>query len=289
MYCEHTLVEMLNQSIPTVPDDNNGPLTATELARQLHVYSWITKVNLERHEAEVSVLYVVDGRIKTVVLTSGVYPTDREFERIVVLANQTPAGTKVSIQPGSSGAMSMGCEARTETIPLSLTTGLPDSITEGDYLLGGDSSVEKLNTQGAIKIEDIKEGMVLRLHKKAFGVASRDELVAQLTTALDSHDKIAFEKCVNFDGVDADVRNAFTEIETQLFALPSHYVFASDRIDKGPAHDTKDGKNYTLNGDWTFLIDIYRSKSPSTGFVLPAGIAEGKSQVLLTVEEKPPL
>ena len=99
------LVEVLNQSIPTVPDDNNGPLTATELARQLHVYSWITKVNLERHEAEVSVLHVVDGRIKTVVLTSGVYPTDREFERIVVLANQTPAGTKVSIQPGSSGAM----------------------------------------------------------------------------------------------------------------------------------------------------------------------------------------
>lgn len=181
----------------------------------------------------------------------------------------------------------MGWEERTETIPLTFTTGLPDTITEGDYLLGGDSSVEKLETQGAIKFEDIKEGMILRLHKKAFGVASRDQLVAQLTTALDSHDKNAFEKCVNFDGVDADDRKAFTEIENQIFALPSHYVFASDRIDTGTAHVTKDGKSYILNGDWTFLIDVYRSKSPSNGWVLPAGVANGKSQVLLSVEEKP--
>ena len=76
------------------------------------------------------------------------------------------------------------------------------------------------------------------------------------------------------------------QLEEEIFALPSYYVFVQDRIDQGKAHVTKDGKNYTLNGDWTFDVGIYE-KAKSKGFVLPAGVADGRCQILLTVEEKP--
>ncbi len=281
------LVNKLNESFTPLPNGDDGPLTATELARQLHVYSWVSKIDLQGHEIVVTLLHVVDGKIKSSLLTNGAYPTDRKYERIVVLANQTSTGTKVSIQPGSSGAICISLEAQTDAVPLTLTNGLPDIITEGDYLLGGDFSVEKMNTHSAIKIEDVKDGLVLSLHRKVFGVKTRERLVSDLTVALDAHDKVAFEKCVNLDGVDEDIRQGFKEVEDQIFAMPSYYVFAKERIDQGKAHILKDGKNYTLNGEWTFDIGIYVSKPPSKGFVIPAGMANGKCQVLLTVQEAP--
>lgn len=281
------LVEKLNESVIPLSDGDNGPLTATELARQIHVYSWVSKMDLQGHETAVTLLHVVDEKIKSTLLTNGAFPTDRKFERIVVLANQTSTGTKASIQPGSSGATCMSLEAQTDTVPLSLINGLPEIITEGDYLLGGDASVEKLNTHSAVKIDDIKDGLVLSVHRKVFGVDTRERLVSNLTAAFDSHDRAAFEKCVNLDGVDEDIRQSFKDLEDEIFAMPSHYVFAKERIDQGKAHIVKDGKNYTLNGDWTFDIGIYVSKSPSKGFVIPAGVAKGKCQMLLTVEERP--
>ena len=122
--------------------------------------------------------------------------------------------------------------------------------------------------------------------ERASHTPSQNKLVSDLQTALDAHDKAAFETCFNFDGVNDELRKSFTQVEDEIFALPSYYVFVQNRIDEGKLHMTKDGKNYTLNGDWTFEVGIYNSKAKSKGFVLPAGMANGKCQVLLTVEDK---
>ena len=115
----------------------------------------------------------------------------------------------------------------------------------------------------------------------------QNKLVEDLQVALDAHDKAAFEKCFNFDGVNDELRKSFIQVEDEIFALPSYYVFVQNRTDQGKAHTTRDGKDYTLNGDWTFEVGIYNSRAKSKGLVLPAGMANGKCQVLLTVEEKP--
>ena len=120
------------------------------------------------------------------------------------------------------------------------------------------------------------------------GAITREELVSEVNAALDTHDKAAFEKCFNHDGATEDFQRAFTDIEEKIFSLPTHYVYAEERIDKGKMHFAKDGKNYTLNGDWLFDIGIYISKPPSPrGYVLPAGMANGKCQLLITTEDKP--
>ena len=144
------------------------PLTATELARHLHVFAWITKINLQGHPFTVEVVHVVDGKIKSTLLANGAFPTDRPFERIVVLANQTAQGTKVSIQPGASGAIAMGLTEPSETIPLAHTLGLPETASEGDYLLGeGEVWMNPSPREKHVQIKEIKEGLVLRLHPKA--------------------------------------------------------------------------------------------------------------------------
>ena len=74
----------------------------------------------------------------------------------------------------------------------------------------------------------------------------QNKLVSDLQSALDTHDKSAFERCFNFDGVNEDLRKGFMQLEDEIFALPSYYVFVQNRIDQGKAHTTKDGKNYTL-------------------------------------------
>ena len=123
--------------------------------------------------------------------------------------------------------------------------------------------------------------------ERASHTPSQNKLVSDLQAALDAHDKAAFETCFNFDGANEELRKGFTQLEDEIFAMPSYYVFVQNRMDQGKAHMTKNGKNYTLNGDWTFDVGIYNSKAKSKGFVLPAGTANGKCQGLLTVEEKP--
>jgi hypothetical protein len=120
-----------------------------------------------------------------------------------------------------------------------------------------------------------------------WAASTRDELVSELTIALEARDKAAFKKCWNFEGADLEQRKIYAEVEDQIFSWPTHYVLTQERSDEGKMHATHNGKNYTLNGDWSFFIDIYLSEPPSKGFVLPAGMANGKYLILLRTEEKP--
>jgi hypothetical protein len=120
-----------------------------------------------------------------------------------------------------------------------------------------------------------------------WGASTRDELVLEVTASLKARDRAAFEECVNFEGADEELRKSFAEMEDQMFSWPTHYVITTERRDEGKAHATENGKNYTLNGDWSFFIDIYLSKPPSKGFVMPAGMVNGKCLILQRTEEKP--
>lgn len=121
-----------------------------------------------------------------------------------------------------------------------------------------------------------------------FGADTRDELVAEVTAALKSHDRVAFEKCVNFADTDEDTKNSFkADFEDPIFLWASPYVFTSERQGTGSAHYMRGEKHYAENGDWTFLLDIYMSKPPSKGFVLLAGTAGGKCKILLPIQERP--
>ena len=61
----------------------------------------------------------------------------------------------------------MSLEASNDLVPLTLCKGLPETVSEGDYLLGGDSSVESGTPSVPIKIPEVKDGLVLMLHPKA--------------------------------------------------------------------------------------------------------------------------
>jgi hypothetical protein len=112
-----------------------------------------------------------------------------------------------------------------------------------------------------------------------------EELVSELQVALDNHDSAAFEKCFNFDGTSNELRRAFLEIEATIFAWPSHYVFASKRVGSGRMYTVRNDRTYTLNGECSFLINIYAGKTSMSGFNLPAGWVSGRYLVLRTVEK----
>jgi hypothetical protein len=120
----------------------------------------------------------------------------------------------------------------------------------------------------------------------------RDELVSQLEAAIETHDRAAFERCFNFSGTNQDSRQSALKLEDEIFAWPTNYVCAWERTEKGNMHANVNGKFFTLNGDWTFFIGIYRLQPVrkglpgSKGFSFPAGIAQGNPFVLLPVEEK---
>jgi hypothetical protein len=71
----------------------------------------------------------------------------------------------------------------------------------------------------------------------------------------------------------------------KVFSWPSHYVFTSERVDKGPMHVVRHGVANTLNGEWMFNLNMYESKSPTKGLVFPAGFANGKCLILAAVKE----
>lgn len=115
---------------------------------------------------------------------------------------------------------------------------------------------------------------------------SRSDFLFQLSSALHSHDRVALAKCFNFQGTSEEERLATLGILEQIVAWPSPYLTTSERSGTGPLHVEKDGKKYTLNGDWRFQVHIYMKPPPSKGFVFPAGTSNGQFGILLTVPER---
>lgn len=119
----------------------------------------------------------------------------------------------------------------------------------------------------------------------AFGATTPDELVAEVEAAIKARDGVAFQKCFNLEGAEPGAEKAMQRTIDKVFSWPSHYVFTSERVDKGSAHVVRDGVAYTLNGEWMFNLSMDESKPPSKGLVFPAGFANGKCLILATVKE----
>lgn len=119
----------------------------------------------------------------------------------------------------------------------------------------------------------------------AFAATTPEELVAEVHAAIKSRDAAAFQKCFNLEGAEPGAAKSLETIQEKAFSWPTEYVFTTKRIDKGPMHGVRDGIAFTLNGEWTFNLDMYISKPPSKGLVFPAGFANGKCLILMTVKE----
>ena len=119
----------------------------------------------------------------------------------------------------------------------------------------------------------------------AFGATTPDELVAEVEAAIKARDGVAFQKCFNLEGTEPGAEKAMQRTIDKVFSWPSHYVFTSERVDKGPMHVVRDGVANTLNGEWMFNLNMYESKSPTKGLVFPAGFANGKCLILAAVKE----
>ncbi len=116
---------------------------------------------------------------------------------------------------------------------------------------------------------------------------TRDDLLFGLNAALKTRDKAALARCFYLGGTDAALRRATERIVDEILAWPTHHVFTTERTETGKVTIPQDGRNFTLNGDWTYQIHIHVKPPPSTGYVFPAGTApDGRAFILLTVPEK---
>lgn len=145
----------------------DDPLTAGELAHHLGIKSWVSKAHLQGADYNLEVVHVQNGKVVRSVTSAAVFATDREFTRVAILASQSPKGMKLSIQPEAGAKMTTATEGEA-TISLRVTLPLPRIIAPGEYVLGGDIPDERLGpNQPPLRIEDIKDGLLLRVTKRA--------------------------------------------------------------------------------------------------------------------------
>jgi len=115
---------------------------------------------------------------------------------------------------------------------------------------------------------------------------SREGLEFEVNSALKERDAVALVRCFNYQGTDDATRKELTRAMEQILSWPSHYVTTSDRKEEGRVRITKNGANYTLNGDWLFQVHIYATKEQSNGYVFPAGLAGEQCLILMAVKER---
>lgn len=121
----------------------------------------------------------------------------------------------------------------------------------------------------------------------SFASAGKDALIFDLNAALKGGDVIALARCFNVLGTDEATRLATTKILDEIIKWPAPSVAVTDREGSGRAVFARNGRNFTLNGDWTFQVHIHRSGQPNSGYVFPAGYANQECLILLAVADKP--
>lgn len=118
-----------------------------------------------------------------------------------------------------------------------------------------------------------------------FAATTPDELVAEVEAAIKARDGAAFQKCFNLERAEPGAEKTVQNVKDKVFSWPTHCVFISERVDKGPMQIVRNGVTNTLNGDWTFILNMYESKPPSKGLAFPAGFANGKCLILIGVRD----
>jgi len=121
----------------------------------------------------------------------------------------------------------------------------------------------------------------------SWGASSQSELLFEIQTALKTKDYRALAGCFEFGGVQPETERSVWKVLDQIVAWPTHHVKVSERRSSGPFEMERDGRKYTLNGDWTFQVHIHVHPPPSRGFVFPAGMTKGgRCAILLSVPKR---
>jgi hypothetical protein len=116
---------------------------------------------------------------------------------------------------------------------------------------------------------------------------TREDFIFRLQTALKTRDYPALANCFELEGTEGHTQRMLWKVLDQLVRWPSHQVKVTERAKTGPFRMEKNGRTYTLNGDWTYQIHIQRGQAPSRTFVFPAGVTkEGRHAILMSVPVK---
>ena len=123
-----------------------------------------------------------------------------------------------------------------------------------------------------------------------------DQFQAALQKAVDSKDKAALLALFNMEGVDAKTqaedKAALDPVIDKIFSWPGVKVECRHRPESKPALAERDGKKFTLNGQWTFGVSLNNtapSLSKSQGYVFPAGQTPNGMRILMQVEANQPV
>jgi hypothetical protein len=113
---------------------------------------------------------------------------------------------------------------------------------------------------------------------------TRSDFLFKLQTALKTRDYPGLANCFELEGTEVDTQRMLWKVLDQLVKWPTHNVKVTERSQKGPFTMEKNGRTFTLNGEWTFQIHIHRGEPPSRTFVFPAGLGRsGKYAILMSV------
>ncbi len=149
----------------TLPIAESADLSTSALARHLGISYWQSKVDLQpgTFGAAVSEIRngVLVGSVGTNALTGP--SEDLQGQDIYILASNTSNGTKLTLIIGSS-SLTTSPTAESSTIDLPATSALPDSISAGTFVLGGDYAMKDGTKIATGKIEDIVSGLALIIH-----------------------------------------------------------------------------------------------------------------------------
>ena len=119
--------------------------------------------------------------------------------------------------------------------------------------------------------------------------SSRGELIFALSSAVKERNKDGILACFNLQNADEGMRRTIDSAVTQICRWPTNHVFTSERSGTGPLQSTRDGKTWSLNGEWEFQVHIFlKQDQPSKGYVFPAGKTRGPNShyaILLLVEQ----
>jgi len=157
------LLALTATSTLVVPSYGSGDsLWAQELAYHMGVSSWVSQVKPQGSGLNLELCRVVDGKVVETLLGNFAVPfPDREDTRVAILASQTPEGTQLSLQVLDGLAV----KHQAGFIVLETTVRLPPTLSEGDYVLGGDIDVEAISKDKR-DISALKNGILLRVSQR---------------------------------------------------------------------------------------------------------------------------
>ena len=134
-------------------------LTASDLARHLHIAHWQSEVSLPPHSFSISLSEIRNGKIGETLLGGF---SDQEGQKLIIMASDSNYGTALTIILGNT-SMSTPGSAKIPKISLSAQLALPTSIKAGSYVLAGDFKERDGAIVATGNAEDVISGLLLKV------------------------------------------------------------------------------------------------------------------------------